>query len=103
MCPHTPIREKLFKIRKRKRECSAAMCLDSFEKDQKEVRMRLDAEVTLNWDPTEKTIEYIIYGNFSRSIVREFEGATSEIIVEFLTELKGRYPELRIMNTLTLL
>ncbi|MBP3801839.1 MAG: hypothetical protein J6I85_07470 [Clostridia bacterium] len=43
------------------------------------------------------------YGlEMSRSMVREFEGITSEMMADFLRELRGRYPKLQITNTVIL-
>ena len=94
------LREKMFGTKKRERLCSAETCLKSFQRDQFNVKLPPNGKVTINWDPKERTVEYVIHYEFSRMLSREFDGVTSEMMVDFLKELRGRYPKMQITNTI---
>ena len=102
MASYATLREKIFRVKKRKHKCFAKKCLESFERDQLNVKMPPNGKVSLNWDPGLRRVEYVIYSGKTRSVVREFYGVSSEMMVDFIRKLRGRYPELQITNTIIL-
>ncbi len=101
---HKSLRERMFKTKRQPSQCTAETCLKAFVRDQENVKLPQDGKVALKWNPKESKVEYVMYYGLemSRSMVREFEGITSEMMADFLRELRGRYPKLQITNTVIL-
>lgn len=98
------LRKKMFGASNH-RLCSVDGYIKIFERDRAEVELPLNGLVKLKWNPRKQSVSYSMSATIdsTKKVSREFEGVTSEMIVDFTKELKGRYPELQIMNAIDVL